>query len=100
MNRQPIGSSSTVVTVVTIPAWQPIATAPKDGTLFDVWLGDADDVDVGFYCSHGTRRSVDWTWDQFTNLFRPTAGIFAASTILPVSVQPTHWRPRPGGPTS
>lgn len=37
--------------------WQPIETAPKDGTIVDVWLGDADESDRNFYCTGKTRRS-------------------------------------------
>ena len=72
--------------------WQPIETAPKDGRLFDVWLGDASADDVTFYCTPGTRRSAGWHW--FRDKFRPAAGGFQ----IPTFVVPTHWRPLPLDP--
>lgn len=71
--------------------WQPIETAPKDGTIFDVWLGDADASDLDFYCDRGTRRSPSWQW--WGDKFRPAAGL-----KLLTFVQPTHWIPLPDPP--
>jgi hypothetical protein len=73
-------------------AWQPIESAPKDGTVVDVWLGDADDEDVEFYCTPGTRRSCGWAWKL--DKFRPVAGLH----VLVVTVRPTHWMPLPEPP--
>jgi hypothetical protein len=73
--------------------WQDISTAPRDGTVIDVWLGDTDgvfspeQVDIDFYCTKGTRRSPGWAWAN--NKFRPCAGLPG----LTVFVQPTHWMP-------
>ena len=76
-----------------VPQWQPIETAPRDGTIIDVWLGDADMRDVEFYCTHGTRRSPGW-W--FSNgKFRPLGGLEPAMTVF---VTPTHWMPLPNPP--
>ena len=72
--------------------WQPIETAPRDGQLFDVWLGDANQEDVEFYCTPGTRRSVRWSWSK--GKFRPSIGLF----IMPTFVLPTHWMPLPPPP--
>lgn len=72
--------------------WRPIETAPKDGTVIDVWLGDADDSDIAFYCTPGTRRSAGWHWKH--EKFRPTAGL----NILNTWVLPTHWMPLPEPP--
>jgi hypothetical protein len=74
-------------------SWQPIETAPKDGTIFDVWLGDAADDDVQFYCTEGTRRSCGWSWER--GKFRPLGGL---SVGMPVFVVPTHWMPLPAPP--
>lgn len=73
--------------------WQPIETAPKDGTIFDVWLGDADASDVGYYCTAGTRRSTGWSWRS--GKFRPCGGL---GVIVPTFVIPTHWMPLPDPP--
>jgi hypothetical protein len=69
--------------------WRPIAAMPKDGTVIDVWLGDASDDEVDFYCTPGTRRSAGWHW--FRDKWRPK---MAGLQIL-VFVQPTHGRPLP-----
>lgn len=69
--------------------WKPIKTAPKNGTVIDVWLGNASPEDVEFYCSPGTRRSANWHW--FQGRFRPFSGL----NVLVTTVDPTHWRPLP-----
>ena len=71
--------------------WQPIETAPKDGTIFDVWLGDASKSDLDFYCGRGTQRSPSWHW--WNGKFRPAGGLG-----MPTFVQPTHWMPLPAAP--
>ena len=73
--------------------WMPIESAPKDGTPIDVWLDDAPEEDVAFYCTAGTRRSPGWSWHN--GKFRPMAGL---NTFPPVFVQPTHWMPLPPPP--
>lgn len=73
--------------------WQPIETAPKDGTIVDVWLGDADESDRNFYCTGKTRRSPGWWWSK--GKFRPLGGLEPA---MPVFVEPTHWMPLPAPP--
>lgn len=76
-----------------ISDWRPIETAPRDGTVIDVWLGDADEEDVDFYCTPGTRRSPAWGF--IAGRFRPLIGL---STPMTTFVQPTHWMPMPGPP--
>jgi hypothetical protein len=72
--------------------WRPIETAPRDGTVIDVWLGNAEPGDVEFYCTPGTKRACDWHW--FRGKFRPRLGLQA----MPTFVVPTHWRPLPPPP--
>lgn len=73
--------------------WKPIDSAPQDGTIFDVWLGDADESDIDFYCTKGTKRSAGW---YFSNgKFRPHLGL---SGMMPTFVIPTHWMELPDGP--
>lgn len=76
--------------------WQDISTAPKDGTVFDVWLGgpDIDEDDIEFYCGVGTRRSASWHY--LNGKFRPCAGL----SSIPTFVHPTHWQPLPAPPPS
>lgn len=72
--------------------WQDISTAPRDGTVIDVWLGDCDESDRQFYCCGETRRSPGWAWAN--GKFRPCAGLPG----LTVFVRPTHWMPLPEPP--
>lgn len=72
--------------------WLPIATAPKD-KIIDVWLGDADESDVAFYCTPGTRRSPGWKWRD--GKLRPLGGLDVSMTVF---VVPTHWQPLPQPP--
>jgi hypothetical protein len=75
--------------------WQPIETAPKDGTVIDVWLGDVnyEDADHAFYVGvPDCKRSPNW---HFINgKFRP----FAFGQALTVFVEPTHWITKPEAP--
>jgi hypothetical protein len=73
--------------------WQPIETAPKDGTIIDVWLGDCPPEDAFFYCGgKGSLRSANWHWQN--GKFRPYLGL----NILTTFVEPTHWMPLPEPP--
>lgn len=78
------------------PAWQPIATAPRDGTWFMIIKADegAESVEVGKYeplmfpryeaADGGLYRRVDelgYEWCGFNNFHRAT-----------------HWRPLPSPP--
>lgn len=53
--------------------WLPIATAPKDGTVIDIWTG--------------YRRETDVHWDG--THWRIGSAVFSS---------PTHWMPRPDNP--
>lgn len=78
----------------TANGWQPIDAAPQDGTIVNVWLGDADDEDVAFYCLPGTRISCGWSWQQ--GRLRPSMGL----SLPVVTVRPSHWMALPKGPTT
>lgn len=73
--------------------WQPIETAPKDGSLVDVWLGNAEVDEVEFYCDRGTRRATGWHYRN--GKFRPHMGL----GLPVVTVTPTHWMPLPAPPS-
>lgn len=66
----------------TPPVWQPIETAPKDGTLVDLWLSSGDTKRItGCYWS---ESGLCWTdGDRY---------------YLKGRVQPTHWMPLPEPP--
>jgi hypothetical protein len=75
--------------------WQPIETAPKDGTEIDVWG------------PHG-RRCNAW-WETALNAPvgaapLPEGGGWVEDSDMGVTwvldPQPTHWMPIPEGPTS
>jgi Protein of unknown function (DUF551) len=71
------------------PAWLPISSAPKDGTMFDGWNGDRV-VDVTWahpsysatghhaWCVSGYTNGHDWEHDKVNGL--------------------THWMPLPSAP--
>ena len=73
--------------------WQPIETAPRDGSTIDVWLGDASESDIDFYCCPGTKRSPAWSYKQ--GRFRPLGGL---PTVVTTFVEPTHWMTLPEPP--
>ena len=73
--------------------WQPIETAPKDGTVIDVWLGGISESDRKFYCDGDTFRSPAWAWRE--GKFRPLGGLNITQVVF---VQPTHWMPLPAPP--
>ncbi|OAJ67731.1 DUF551 domain-containing protein [Gluconobacter cerinus] len=73
-------------------AWQPIESAPKDGTVINVLLRhDISDSDREFYCYPQSRVSFGWAWEN--GKFRPCTGL-----SLPVFIEPTHWMPLPHPP--
>ncbi len=69
----------------TSQVWQPIETAPRDGTLVDLWR-DCERL-CDFYWGEGGRHS--WCRKE---------GYPVKLRIL--AEQPTHWMPRPAPPVS
>lgn len=63
--------------------WQPVETAPTDGT--DVIVADPDRLSAEWHIF--TARCVDGRW------FRSNIA------SLPSTVRPTHWMPLPEPPT-
>lgn len=65
-----------------MPEWQPIETAPKDGTRILVWP----------YWSDGTPEVVKWVkMRRVPDRWEVHGGTFLNS-------QPTHWMPLPDPP--
>lgn len=61
--------------------WQPIATAPKDGTEFYTWNG---------------RRQHVARFDKVENEW--VSSFATVTKRLPLSPQPNHWMPLPEAP--
>lgn len=66
--------------------WQPIETAPKDGSVFDVWVADSDS---------GGYRVADAYWSVGDHFFR-----YSYEEMSLYGVDITHWMPIPEGPTT
>lgn len=88
--------------------WQPIETAPKDGTLVDVWLGNAEFprrvTDVSFREPTEGEYWVNGSSDPDTSQgqFDEKAGWFENSIgtyKLQGDEEPTHWQPLPVAPS-
>jgi hypothetical protein len=65
------------------PRWQPIETAPKDGTRVDVWSGDR--FTDARWCARHKQWEVfipDYNGGEWTGVYAP----------------PTHWMPLPAPP--
>lgn len=70
--------------------WQPIATAPTDGTHVDIWDGRRM---TNMYLKDG-----DWAHSRWS-LGRPRdARKVHLRTRVYVGLKPTHWRPIPDPP--
>lgn len=66
--------------------WQPIETAPKDGTLVDLWAGE---------------RIADCAWNVPSNCWAErSVSSFSGRPYWAVVNNPTHWMPLPAAPTN
>lgn len=87
-------------------AWQPIETAPKDGTRLDLWIVGPDDT-VDFYSPTARKmrglprrhgRAPNFVWQhRLPNQpnWYPLGGL---GYPLSPEVTPTHWMPAAGTP--
>jgi hypothetical protein len=69
-----------------VVGWQPIETAPKDGTI--IWLGQPNCLRVGFWASgkeYEHKGSVGGGWRDFNE-------------CRDLRFEPTHWQPTPNAP--
>ena len=86
--------------------WQPIATAPKDGTVVDLWIvGDDDTVD--FYASGAKKvpgkplrhgRGTDFRWEHRPPNSPDWNCAWGLHVRLSPNVRATHWMPLPEPP--
>jgi hypothetical protein len=76
--------------------WQDISTAPKDGTVIDVWVSHPDRAGGGY-----RQAFVKWErgeWVDLVNRYAPVEGHFNPVTGTPV-IRVTHWMTLPAPPT-
>ena len=67
--------------------WQPIATAPRDGTVIDVWYWDARITDVFWHKADVGYAYEGWMYYNVTDWDRLDNECI------------THWMPLPESPT-
>ena len=73
--------------------WQPIETAPKDGTIVDLWVGGKRHANCFWACAVGDN---DGSWrQQWAEYDASSFGVFET-----VGKEPTHWMPPPNPPIS
>ena len=74
--------------------WQPIETAPRDGTHIDLWAGGSR-VPNAFY-----HDDWGWTvWVRWVRNKRQASGPPTGSHRYTGVESPTHWQPLPEPPT-
>lgn len=74
--------------------WQPIETAPKDGTKVDLW---AQLVPLGAQASN-EMRFPNCRWDEHYGAHHPDVEFAHKWSGCPSSYVPTHWMPLPEPP--
>lgn len=83
----------------TVSKWQPMATAPKDGTIVDLWCETDEWEQAKFYFGHTCCGVPDQTrWQGrvqecvYRDGWRPAQG---NSRLHRIEATPTHWTPLP-----
>lgn len=72
--------------------WQPIATAPKDGTVVDLYFPINDWEDEMIY---GYGRMTEWSYED--GKWGSAAGGLSR-LVTATDKQPSHWMPIPNPP--
>jgi len=76
--------------------WQPIDTAPKDGTEIDVWVVDSRAKQTSG-CRYENVRWSDGGWKWFDRYYNVSGGYVGIDNG--VNVIASHWMPLPKPPT-
>lgn len=71
--------------------WQPIETAPKDGTRILVVSGEK-----GFYTAPGDIGVAHWEKQAFPNGVHEWVAVWCCDQVT--TFKPTHWMPLPEPP--
>lgn len=71
--------------------WQPIRTAPKDGTIIDLWCGGRRRPDCRWQVDPDDPHS-EYGWVQ------AYSEAPECWTIIDIDETPTYWMPRPPDP--
>jgi hypothetical protein len=74
--------------------WQPIETAPKDGTRILIWDDDEGGYEIGFWSSNHESWLDNDICDGDPGKYWP--GDLLGNTIF----EPTHWMPLPEPPAA
>lgn len=93
--HSPMVSAASVVSPPS-SGWEPIETAPRDGTVIDLWMVLSD--------GRGTRghREADCRWDQAEDApfgWMQTDWEGDSAYVEGIAVKATHWRPLPPPPS-
>lgn len=78
--------------------WQPIKTAPKDGTPIDVWVpGEFAER----WCDVAWAKSRHQCISQYCDSCPADLDVYGwRDPLSDERLEPTHWMPRPEGPAS
>lgn len=103
---QPAAMRAALAVVREAEGWRPIESAPKDGTVIDLWIEGQSDM-VDFYAptarfNRKTRmregRAVEWRWLTAGPNEAKWRSVGGLGYPLSPDVTPTHWRPLPAPP--
>jgi hypothetical protein len=85
--------------IAQLGGWQPIETAPRDGTVLDLWCvwNDTNEGERISDChwGEGTRA---FEWEILTGWIAANEGVDGEAAILSEGFEPTHWMPLPEPP--
>jgi hypothetical protein len=70
--------------------WQPISTAPRDGTRILLATANCQRVEIGRFCDGGHWVDDSSEEEGIQGNWRTTIGTYVSG--------PTHWAPLPEGP--
>lgn len=82
--------------------WQPIESAPKDGTPVDLWLGNAEFPDRLTDATYRKSSDSEWWVHGGDSIDNPDAEYWFCGFGWPLVGDnvPTHWMPRPTPPSA